>query len=161
MPIKLLIDIQENVVSEEKSSTPGLSNIAVLLFAGFAYLAATHGPQLHDTRPALPATADLAPKSAGLEARMWQDPFQVIALVLKRERDHPTGTSAILSRAELARSLASKVIVVMVPGDRYEEAAETRRRRRYGVLTAYKSPATFRSILGRSMLPVLDCRTTV
>ena len=130
--------------------------IAVLLAAGATFI--TRDAPLENARPAADEHVYKSYPAAGVEARLWQDPFSAIAddvaarsppKVTRHQRlspchktaVHPEGGFLIGAEEKFAEDFVNYggegktlVLPVMVTGGSYEEDIELRRRVRYTVL---------------------------
>jgi hypothetical protein len=78
----------------------------------------------------------IASRSAGqiFEARLWQDPFDVLRAAQANKEKPPCAEQALIKGKETGKR--TLILPVMLPGNDYPEEVETRLRSRYAVVSA-------------------------
>jgi hypothetical protein len=137
-------------MADDKQSGPGLGGNSIILLVAAATSAVYMGwrsPPLFSTRPTEPGYEISQTKSIqDIDARLWQDPFAAVERGLEdkgngnldlEERHCLSDFHDVLNRKDPSgRPKHTLLIGADLPGDPYPEAAETRRRLRYAVLSA-------------------------
>jgi len=128
-------------VSDEQQGF-GISRTSIVSIVLAAALAGFYGQHLllKDTRPVVEASNSVARGLQQVDARLWEDPLFAV-----QHFKEATGSSGkeqdTMSCAAAAKPAggSTRTLLVIVPGGPYEQAAETRRRTRYAVITALHS----------------------
>ncbi len=122
-------------MSSSSRNTPGLAFVLFLAMAGFGSYLFTGGPLESSRPPSLTGTAGVSGEGR-LPARLWQDPFRIVAR--QRAGEGTAGGRLRPLLAEIAQAAQGelRLMGVMVSTDAYAEVEERRRRRRYAVVSA-------------------------
>ena len=132
-------------MADDRQSGPGFGgNSLVLLIAAAAsaFYVSWQKPLLESSRPTDPEhQINEILSRQDVEARLWQDPFAAIAREREDRKNNKQEERAVdhsvqKNFPEVPEGPKTLFLGVTLPGTSYTEAAETRRRLRYAILSA-------------------------
>lgn len=127
-------------MAEDRQPGPGFGGNGLVLLIAAAASALYVGwqrPMLESSRPTDPdhQMNEIRSKQ-DVEARLWQDPFAAIAREREDRKNNKQAELPLDHSVEVFNGPKTLFLGVTLPGTSYSEAAETRRRLRYAILSA-------------------------